>query len=121
MLSWTGRIAKDKVIPTTTHPCKLWAGIFHRAPQYIENTQNMTIVIARVPPATTFMYRLREALIEADLSVNCDEYIVGFSSFSMREEVRVRVDSMLRGRAIDDPTGQVRACYKSCSVVEVWI
>ncbi len=61
-------------ILTTTHPSKLRSGIFHSAPQYIEKTENMTIIIATTPTPTTFRYILRDSLIVSVRSIKWDVY-----------------------------------------------
>ncbi len=59
-------------ILTTTHPSKLRSGIFHNAPQYIEKTENRTIIIATTPTPTTFRYILRDSLIVSVRSIKWD-------------------------------------------------
>lgn len=42
---------------TTIHPDKLWAGVFQRAPQKMENTAKIAIIRAKHPPPKILMYR----------------------------------------------------------------
>lgn len=53
---------------TITHPCKFRTGILHRAPQKIENTANISTMVANKAPHNIFRYVPRAMAPSLDLS-----------------------------------------------------